>query len=144
MPNWQTPSESGHNYRVPMRKMPDSDLMQNMVARTVDTAPTANSNGHQINSSFRVENRRARPMIIKNSVDRGTMFFSQQANSISSSQHNRRRREIASQGNKHAGSSMAKPVDFPAPSFEAPANSNTDQYNFTFFKERAEHATPQP
>ena len=39
---------------------------------------------------------------------------------------------------------MAKPADFPAPSFEAPTNSNTDQYNFTFFKERAEHATPQP
>ena len=54
------------------------------------------SQGSQ-NTSFRVENRRARPKIIKNVVDRGNIFFSKQANMVDSSQK-RHRTQIASQG----------------------------------------------
>ena len=40
---------------------------------------------HQANSSFRVENRRARPKIIQNVVDQGNAFFSKQANILNTS-----------------------------------------------------------
>lgn len=90
------------------------------------------------NTSFRVENRRARPKIAKNVTDRGNMFFSQQANILNSSQK-RHRRQIASQGNEfclkqHMNSSIIHEKDPENSTFE----SNKDQFNFTFFRERKE------
>jgi len=41
--------------------------------------------------SFRVENRRARPKIVKNVNDRGNKFFANQAHMASSSQKRHRR-----------------------------------------------------
>ena len=37
-------------------------------------------------SSFRVENRRARPKIVQNVIDQGNAFFSKQANILHTSQ----------------------------------------------------------
>ena len=99
------------------------------------------------NTSFRVENRRARPKIAKNVTDRGNMFFSQQANILNSSQK-RHRRQIASQGNEfclkqHMNSSIIHEQDPDNSTFE----SNKDQFNFTFFRERKEQKSagaPKP
>lgn len=74
---------------------------------------------------FRVENRRAKPKIVKNVQDQGNIFFSQQANIANSSQK-RHRRDVSSQGfnnYKHFESTNKEPTGDPA--------------NFTFFKERA-------
>ena len=50
------------------------------------------------NQSFRVnvENRRARPKIVKTSQDHGNMFFIQQANSLKNSSQISQRKDIAS------------------------------------------------
>ena len=99
------------------------------------------SNNSPNTTSFRVENRRARPKIAKNIADRGNMFFSQQANILNSSQK-RHRRQIASQGadfsvmNKkdNINASLTHDRDPDPLTFE----SNKDQFNFTFFRERKE------
>ena len=49
------------------------------------------------NTSFRVENRRAKPKIIKNPADRGNIFFVKQSSNVNS-QQKQHRRQIASQG----------------------------------------------
>ena len=60
---------------------------------------TANQHGvSTLNSSFRVENRRARPKIVSKGVgDQGNQFFSKQANILNTS-HKRHRRGVSSPG----------------------------------------------
>ena len=104
---------------------------------------------HVLNSSFRVENRRARPKIVQNVVDQGNAFFSKQASIINSS-HKCHRRMVSSPGteflflNKNENilnnsaivQRESKLQVGPDGQEAASAAADRDQFNFTFFKER--------
>lgn len=72
---------------------------------------------------FRVENKRARPKIVKNVQDQGNLFFSQQANN---SAQLRRREFKGSNGNIQVFEVTMTKL----------GGGNQDPANFTFFKER--------
>ena len=119
-----------------------------MASSGVTPSVTANS---LHSSSFRVENRCARPKIVQNVIDQGNAFFSKQANILNTS-HKRHRRGVTSPGteflflskneqilNQSSISDHRQQLASGAASSSAAtaAAKERDQFNFTFFREKS-------
>ena len=131
------------------------------VSRFLLNNSSASANPSSINSSFRVENRRARPKIVQNVVDQGNAFFIKQANILNTS-HKRHRRGVSSpdtevlflnkierhnalrmqqaQSESHNAHAYLHGAGLAAPCAQQNSDQTQerDQFNFTFFKDKSE------
>ena len=93
--------DTAHQKQASHRTVPDieDDQHVNNVSYFLSNSKSGMSNNPaSLNSSFRVENRRARPKIVQNvHMDQGNQFFSKQANILNTS-HKRHRRGVSSPG----------------------------------------------